>query len=57
MAGLMQAAAGDDDEQRANGGDTLSLIEPIGKGGFGIVYRGRWRNMDVAVKVRGVTAK
>ena len=37
------------DQQPA--GDKLSLYELIGRGGFGCVYRGRWRNMDVAVKV------
>ena len=32
-------------------GEQLVLTDVIGKGGFGAVYRGRWRNLDVAVKV------
>jgi hypothetical protein len=32
-------------------GEKLQLIEPIGTGAFGTVYRARWRNLDVAVKV------
>ena len=34
-------------------GEKLVPLEPIGKGGFGTVYKGRWRNLDVDVKVRG----
>ena len=45
LAGIMQKGS----EQPM--GDKLSLFEIIGRGGFGCVYRGRWRNMDVAVKV------
>ena len=33
-------------------GDNLVLIEIIGQGAFGAVYRGHWRNLNVAVKVR-----
>lgn len=50
MARQMQLVGlGPDGEQE--GGDRLTLMELIGEGGFGAVYRGRWRNMDVAVKV------
>lgn len=33
------------------GEEELNLIEPIGKGGFGTVYKGKWRNLEVAVKM------
>jgi predicted outer membrane repeat protein len=41
-----------------NGGDRglddkLVLLETIGEGAHGTVYKGKWRNLDVAVKVRG----
>ena len=32
--------------------ERLALNEVIAEGASGTVYRGRWRNMDVAVKVR-----
>ncbi len=35
-------------------GEKLQLIQPIGTGAFGTVYRAKWRNLDVAVKVRAV---
>ena len=32
--------------------ERLAMNEVIAEGASGTVYRGRWRNMDVAVKVR-----
>ena len=32
------------------GGDKLEMLHPIGGGANGTVFKGRWRNMDVAVK-------
>lgn len=33
--------------------DRLTVLEVIGQGAFGLVFRGRWRNLDVAVKTVG----
>ena len=30
---------------------SLSIFQMLGKGSFGVVLRGRWRQMDVAIKV------
>jgi hypothetical protein len=30
----------------------LQLLETIGKGGFGVVYKGTWKNSLAAIKVR-----
>ncbi len=30
--------------------DQITIIEPIGRGGYGQVFRGRWLGQDVAVK-------
>lgn len=38
-------------------GDMLEIFQPIGQGGSGTVYKGRWRNLDVAVKVRFNTCR
>ena len=48
VANLVSAAGGGMD----GGGDSnrLELLESIGGGAHGTVWRGRWRNMNVAVK-------
>ena len=35
---------------QSGGGDRLELLHSIGGGAHGTVFKGRWRNMDVAVK-------
>jgi hypothetical protein len=30
--------------------DDIALLGTVGRGAYGVVYRGRWRDMDVAVK-------
>ncbi|GIL54291.1 hypothetical protein Vafri_9852 [Volvox africanus] len=46
LAGQAQAQGGG-----GGGGADLKMLEVIGRGGFGSVYRGFWRGMTVAVKV------
>eukprot|EP00198_Chlamydomonas_reinhardtii_P010486 XP_001699823.1 predicted protein [Chlamydomonas reinhardtii] len=43
VARLISELAGHTAEQ-------LVILEPIGQGGYGTVYKGLWRNLDVAVK-------
>jgi hypothetical protein len=35
--------------------DDLVLMETIGKGGFGVVYKGSWKGSLAAIKVRGLS--
>ncbi|GIL74060.1 hypothetical protein Vretimale_4983 [Volvox reticuliferus] len=50
---VRRALAGQAQAQGAGGGGgaDLKMLEVIGRGGFGSVYRGFWRGMTVAVKV------
>ena len=54
-AAMMQEVKDVADSVDARGGekggkDKLELLETIGGGAHGTVFKGRWRNMDVAVK-------
>jgi hypothetical protein len=42
-----------DDGNGREEADKLVLLETLGSGASGTVYKGKWRNLDVAVKVRG----
>ena len=50
IANLVNAAGASTVEGGGGGGDKLELLESIGGGAHGTVFKGRWKGMDVAVK-------
>ncbi len=51
VTGLIQRLS---DSGGEGGADRLQLLETIGGGAQGTVFRGKWRNLDVAIKASEV---